>query len=90
MKTAKKANHTIIGIHVTDRVQRASEVQQALTAHGCQIKTRVGLHEVNDDFCSPSGIILLEVVGAARDIAALLRDLRRIRGVEVRQMVFRH
>lgn len=90
MKTARKANHTIIGIHVTDRVQHAGEVQQTLTAHGCQIKTRIGLHEVSEDYCSPSGIILLEVVGGAREIAALLRDLRRIKGVEVRKMVFTH
>lgn len=49
MKTARKANHTIIGIHVTDRVQHAGEVQQTLTKHGCQIKTRIGLHEISED-----------------------------------------
>ncbi len=90
MKTKRRADHTILGIHITDRVRHASEVQQALTAHGCQIKTRLGLHEVSDDYCAPSGIILLEVVGSASDRAALVRDLRRIEGVEVRKMVFTH
>ena len=83
-------DHTIIGVHITDRVKHAGEVQQALTEHGCQIKTRIGLHEVDADFCSPSGIVLLEAVGPARAIGALVRALTRIDGVEVQKMVFKH
>ncbi len=90
MKKTLKRDHVIIGIHVTDRVRRAGSVQQALTEHGCRIKTRIGLHEVSDDFCSPEGIILLEAVGAAKEIAALVRALSKIEGVEVQKMVFKH
>jgi len=90
MKKTAKRDHTILGIHITDRVKRAGEVQQALTAHGCQIKTRIGLHEVSEDFCAPGGIVLLEMVGAAKDIGALAKTLSKIEGVEVQKMVFKH
>jgi hypothetical protein len=43
-------DHLILGIHVTDRVQKAGEVQQLFTEYGCNIKTRLGLHEVAQDF----------------------------------------
>lgn len=90
MKKVRPRDHVIIGVHVTDRVRHAGAVQQALTEHGCRIKTRIGLHEVSNDYCSPEGIILLEAVGPAKEIAALTRALARIEGVKVQRMVFKH
>ncbi len=90
MKKRRHGDHTIVGVHITDRVNHAGEVQRVLTLHGCQIKTRLGLHEVSEDFCSPEGILLLEVVGRSKETTALIRDLSRIQGVEVQKMVFSH
>jgi hypothetical protein len=86
----KKTDHLILGVHVTDRVQRAEEVQAAFTKHGGTIKTRLGLHEVDGKRGAPSGVILLEVAGPAKNAVNLAKDLRRIRGIEVRQITFRH
>jgi hypothetical protein len=90
MTKRQKSDHTIVGIHITDRGRHAGEVQRALTEHGGRIKTRLGLHEVSADHDSPEGIMLLEVVGSARDVGALTRALSKIEGIEVQKMVFRH
>jgi len=82
--------HIILGIHVTDRVSKAGQVQQILTEYGCSIKTRVGLHEVTETECSPRGLILLEVCGAEATADEMLGKLSAIEGVDVQKMVFGH
>jgi hypothetical protein len=83
-------NHFILGVHVTDRVRRAGEVQRLLTEYGCNIKTRVGLHHVDGNVCSPRGLILLELVGDEAPCQELARKLAALEGVEVQQMNFAH
>ncbi len=82
--------HRIVGIHVTDRVQRAGEVQQLLSEYGCSIRTRVGLHHLDGDVCSPNGLLLLELFGDEAPCRALTEKLAAIDGVEVQQMTFEH
>jgi len=90
MDQKRKADHTIIGVHITDRLRHAVDVQQVLTRHGAIIKTRLGLHEVGEGRSSPEGVLLLETVGGKRDIQALVRDLSKIEGLEIQKMVFTH
>ncbi len=85
---AMENNHTILGIKITDRIKEAGEVQRVLTRYGCSIKTRLGLHEVSDDYCSSSGLILLELTGPADDQAKLHDELVKIPGVITRRMDF--
>lgn len=82
--------HIILGVHITDRLRRASAVQKVFTDYGCHIKTRLGLHEVGADFCSPNGLLLLEVVGAEKIAREMERKLKAIRGIDVQRMVFTH
>ena len=77
----------ILGIRVTDRKKEAGKVQQALTDYGCSIKTRLGLHETSDDFCSSQGIILLEVFGKQEDIDKLKHALDKIEGIALGNML---
>jgi len=79
----------ILGIHMTDRANEASEVQAILTKYGCTIKTRLGLHEVHDDYCAPNGIILLELTGQPEEFHKLENELLKISGLDVKKMVFR-
>lgn len=58
---------TILGIKIEDRMKEAGEVQKLLSRYGCSIKTRLGLHEVAGDYCSTSGLIILELAGPAED-----------------------
>ena len=80
--------HTILGIHVTDRLRRAKEVQKVFTEFGCNIKTRLGLHEVTGDVCASNGLVLLELVGSAADLKKMEERLKAISGIEVKKMVF--
>jgi len=83
-------DHIILGIHVTDRLTEARDVQAVFTEYGCNIKTRIGLHDVDETFCSPSGIVLIEFFGDAAAAAAMAEKLSAIDGVHVQKMVFGH
>ena len=85
-----KAHHVILGIHVTDRLQEATELQAVLTAFGAHVKTRLGLHETNGEQNSPEGIVLLELVGTPERLADLKAHLQAIHGLEVQEMIFTH
>ena len=78
----------ILGIHITDRVKKVSDVQYILTKFGCTIKTRLGLHEVHDDFCARSGLIILELAGSLEEFIKLENELLKVEGLEVKKMVF--
>lgn len=85
---AMENNHTILGIKITDRIKEAGEVQRVLTQYGCSIKTRLGLHEVSSDYCSSSGLIILELTGPIDDQVKLHDELVKIPGVITRKMDF--
>ncbi|MBE0537538.1 MAG: hypothetical protein IH624_17880 [Phycisphaerae bacterium] len=86
----KMKNHFILGVHITDRVHHVGQVQQLLTDYGCSIRTRLGLHETSTDFCSPNGLLILEMIGDAKTCGGLARKLAKVEGVEVQKMVFKH
>ncbi len=86
----KNINHVIIGIHIQDRVKQASEVQKLLTDYGCYIKTRLGLHEADDDVCATNGLILLELVGDENKSDELAVKLNAFDGVDAQKMIFIH
>ena len=83
-------DHIILGIHVTDRLTEASKVQQVFTEYGCNIKTRVGLHDVSETTCASSGVVLIEFFGEDEDATAMAAKLDAIEGVHVQKMVFGH
>lgn len=78
----------IYGVHIDNRVEEIPDVQAIFTAYGCYIKTRIGLHQVEDGMCSPTGLILLEMYGDERMIAEMKSKLTQHPGVTVKEMVF--
>jgi hypothetical protein len=82
--------HVIFGIHVVDRGEHAPTVQSVLTEYGDNIKTRLGLHDVHQGFCSPNGLLLVEFLGDPGQSDAFGKRLSAIPGVEVKRMVFEH
>ena len=78
----------ILGIQITDRLTKAPEVQKIFSKYGCNIKTRLGLHEVNENACSSSGLVLLEMFGKEEEILRMEKDLKAIEGIRVQKMVF--
>jgi hypothetical protein len=83
-------SHIILAIHVTDRLKDAVSVQKVFTEFGCNIKTRLGLHDVAGDVCAPGGVVLLEIVGGQSIAAEMTSRLTGIDGVEVKSIAFGH
>lgn len=65
----------ILCVLVGKRKDTAVNVQKILTAWGCLIKTRLGLHDGTLENCSESGLIVLELVGEDEKIHELNRKL---------------
>lgn len=85
-----QADHVFFGLHITDRVQNALEIQKVLTEYGCNIKTRLGLHETGPNHCSPSGLVLLEVTGDDETVEAFYNALAAVKGIQIQRMSFNH
>lgn len=84
------SKHIILGVHITDRIHHVDPVQHLLTEYGCSIRTRLGLHEADTGFCSPNGLLLLEMTDDDTRCGELMSKLNAIEGVEVKQMTFEH
>ncbi|MEN6521354.1 MAG: hypothetical protein ABFD46_09435 [Armatimonadota bacterium] len=82
------AKRIVIGLFLGRRVTTAPDVQSVLTEYGCHIKTRIGLHNVDDMSCSGSGLILLEMYGDESKINEMEEKLKSFEGVEIQKMVF--
>lgn len=80
--------YTIFGIHVHDHSKTAKEVQDILTEYGCNIQTRVGVHQVQDNTCSPNGVILIQFLGDEEKAGEFQSSLESVEGVEVQKMLF--
>lgn len=75
---------SILVVLVSRRREAAVAVQQALTEHGCCIKTRLGIHDGVVGRCADSGLIILELVGEKAERDALAAALAGIPGVSTR------
>ncbi len=85
-----EAPHLIFGVHVTNRADQVPQVQKLLSEYGCNIKTRLGLHQVDAVACSSRGLILLEMFGDPAVCRELKVKLSKLGGVEVQEMLFEH
>jgi hypothetical protein len=86
----KNAKHIVFGVHITARMNHAGKVQELFSEYGCNIKTRIGLHDVTENACSPNGLILLEMFGDEGRCHELKNKLNGIEGIEVKAIEFDH
>ncbi len=82
------ARKYVLGLYLTNRVENATDLQKILTECGCYIKTRLGLHEVSENVCAPSGLVLLELFGGDEAALAMEAKLKTVKGLQVQKMVF--
>ena len=73
--------NSIIAIKVNGRNSKAPHLQEVLTKYGCNIITRVGFHETNEDNCSVDGIILLQLRGKESEIQNLFNEVDSLEGI---------
>lgn len=72
---------SILLILIGKRKEDAVKVQQILTAWGCIIKTRLGIHDGVLDNCSDEGLLILELYGSDEQKDELTRKVALIPGV---------
>ncbi len=70
--------YQVVLIKIDHRATEATRVQGILTEYGCNIKVRLGLHEVSKEFCANDGLVVLEVEGDANVIAQMMDKLNAI------------
>jgi hypothetical protein len=72
---------SILIILIGNRSESAVKVQQVLTAWGCLIKTRLGIHDGILDKCSDQGLLILELYGTKEQKDEIARKVAVIPGV---------
>ncbi len=77
---------TIVSVIILNRDDVAVKVQKILTAWGCMIKTRLGIHDGVLDNCTQTGLLILEMVGEDGKIEEFVRKLNLIDGVEAKSL----
>lgn len=73
---------TILLILIGKRKDAAVNVQKLLTAWGCLIKTRLGIHDGILDNCSDQGLVICELYGTEEQKQELSRKIELIEGVK--------
>jgi hypothetical protein len=76
----------LIGVKMDNRVANAQCFQETLTRNGCSIKTRLGMHEVDEETCATYGIIVLQPCGEKADIEQLAKALNALEGITAKVM----
>lgn len=76
----------VVLIKIDHRATEATRVQGILTDFGCNIKVRLGLHEVSKEFCANDGLVVLEVEGEAALLKQMIDKLNAINYVNA-QMI---
>jgi hypothetical protein len=79
-------NVEILGILVERNHDVIISVQKLLTSYGCNIRTRLGVNELF--FGEPAGLIILELKGDENQRLLLEKDLKSLKNVYIRTMVF--
>lgn len=72
---------TLLLVLIGKRKDAAVSVQKILTAWGCIIKTRLGIHDGILDNCSDAGLVILELYGTKEQKDELARKVALIPGV---------
>lgn len=73
---------TIIGIKLENRHLTSVDFQRVLMEAGCTIKTRIGLHQADENKCSDTGLILLEVIDNAEELVTKLIPFGEVKTME--------
>lgn len=76
----------IVGVSVKFREKTSLNLQEFFTKYGCNIKTRLGLHNVDQNACSPAGLIILQLYDADAIVDNFIAELNKIDGVTAKYM----
>lgn len=72
--------HVMMLIRMEQRMPNAEKLQKVLSLYGCNIRTRLGLHEAGE-VCGVDGLIILQLVPTDKDFSEFAAQLNAIDGV---------
>jgi hypothetical protein len=78
----------ILGILIGNEVADIVTFQQLLTTYGNVIRTRLGLHENHYETPKIKGLLVLEMIGDAEEIASFEKAVCKIHGIQIQKMLF--
>ncbi|HBD95994.1 MAG: hypothetical protein A2015_16475 [Spirochaetes bacterium GWF1_31_7] len=76
----------LVIIKIEQRNKEATEAQKILTEFGCIIKTRLGLHDTDNNSCSSEGLIILELVGSKDEEKKMISKLSQLKSVVTKEV----
>ena len=79
----------ILGVMINDPSKGAEKIQSILSKYGCSIRTRLGMHDMDEEYSTETGLMLLELIGDMQECLRLENELLELDGVDVQKMVFR-
>lgn len=71
--------YKVVLIKIDHRASEATKVQSILTEYGCNIKVRLGLHEVSKEYCANDGLVVLEVEGEVGEMIDKLNAIEYVK-----------
>lgn len=78
----------ILGIKIPAGSPQVGIFQEMLQRYGGLIKTRLGIHDVEEENVSPYALLLLETIGPQNEIEMFEEKLHGIPEIEVKKMEF--
>lgn len=78
--------YQLVAVKVGHREDSATKVQAILTSFGCNIKVRLGLHDLPEGTCSPFGLIILQVTAQKEELKKFLDDLNQLDDVVAKSL----
>lgn len=79
---------TVMGLLITDRIKEAGLTQSVISRYAHIVRSRLGFHEVNENKCSRTGLILLQIDDHSEDVEKMEKELAEIGGIEIQKMKF--
>ena len=76
--------YKVILVKIDQRSSEATKVQDILTKYGCNIRVRLGLHEVSNEFCANDGLVVLEVQGDRDILDKMIEELNALEYVQTK------
>jgi hypothetical protein len=79
-------DYQLVAIKIGSREDTATQVQKVLTGFGCNIKVRLGLHDLPENACSPSGLVILQTTADEAALSAFLSELNEMEDVTAKSL----
>ena len=79
--------YQLVAVKIGSREATATAVQKILTDFGCNIKVRLGLHDIPENACSPSGLVILQTTADEEGLVQFISELNALDDVVAKSLI---